>query len=567
MKAASLRGVELRWDMRIPMRDGVELSATLYTPREHESASPAIVTMTPYIAQSCHDVGMYFAEHGFPFLVADVRGRGNSQGGFHPLNEARDGHDIVEWLARQPYCNGRVAMWGGSYAGYAQWATVKERPPHLSTLVPVASPYRGVDSPVRNNIFEPYTVQWLTLLAGRTSQEKIFADAAFWNGRFRECVESGKPFREIDAQLGNPSALFQEWLAHPHQDAYWDAYNPRPEDCAWLSIPVLTITGSYDGNQAGALAHYRAHMKYATPAARNEHYLVIGPWDHAGTRTPSVRFGGLELGPASLVDLGRLHRQWYAWTMQDGAKPEFLQKNVAYYVTGAEEWRYADTLDEITSRSDPLYLRSTRNPVDVFQSGSLEPKAQGCSGGPDCYVYDPRDTSRAALEACRDRDDLRDQSRVLACGGQQLVYHSAPFDDDVEISGFFRLSLWVAIDQPDTDFRATVYAIETDGSSLRLTSDSLRARYRESLREPRLIDTLEPLRYDFTRFMFVSRLMRKGSRLRLVVGPIDSIHSQRNYNAGGVAAEESVEESRAVTVRVFHDEARPSVLVVPIGKD
>jgi putative CocE/NonD family hydrolase len=100
---------------------------------------------------------MYFAAHGFPFLTVDVRGRGNSEGSFRPLiQEAKDGYDVVEWLAKQPYCNGKISMWGGSYAGYDQWATAQEFPPHLATIVPVSSVGPGVDFAVRNNTFPPY---------------------------------------------------------------------------------------------------------------------------------------------------------------------------------------------------------------------------------------------------------------------------------------------------------------------------------------------------------------------------------------------------------------------------
>ena len=150
--------------------------------------------------------------------------------------------------------------------------------------------------------------------------------------------------------------------------------------------------------------------------------------------------------------------------------------------------------------------------------------------------------------------------------GRQLVYHSAPFERDTEVSGFFRLSVWLAIDRPDTDFRVSVYDIGADGSSVQLTTDWMRARYRESLREARLVRTSEPLRYDFTGFMFVSRLIKQGNRLRLVLGPLDSIYFQRNYNSGGVVAEESMQDARPVSVKLFHDQQHPSALYVPIGQ-
>src|SRR6202046_5083420 len=174
--------VNFQWGVKIPLRDGVKLSATVYTPAQQKAPAPCIFTLTPYIAQSYHDRGMYFAAHGYPFLTIDVRGRGNSEGVFQPLiQEAQDGYDVVEWLAKQPYCNGKVTMWGGSYAGYDQWATAKESPPHFAPIVPSAASYMGVDFPMRNNIFYPFLIQWLMLTGGRASQLQTYSDAAFWS--------------------------------------------------------------------------------------------------------------------------------------------------------------------------------------------------------------------------------------------------------------------------------------------------------------------------------------------------------------------------------------------------
>jgi uncharacterized protein len=555
--------VQLRWNVRIPLRDGVHLSGILYLPSGHEAPSPAILTMTPYIAQTHHQSGTYFASHGYPFLSVDVRGRGESDGAFHPRNEASDGYDVVEWLARQPYCNGKVAMSGGSYLGRCQWAAASGQPRHLATIVPVAAPYYGVDVPLRNNVFVPYTVRWLAILQGRQLQDKIFADQLFWTGQFKQCFKSSIPFGRLDERVGFPSALFQEWLAHPNRDAYWDSYEPTRDQYSEIGVPVLTITGAYDGDQPGALEHYRCHVESA-PENRARHYLVIGPWDHGGTTMPRAEIGGLRVGPESLVDLMQLHLDWYAWTMGDGPRPEFLRKNVAYYVTGTEVWRYAESLEGITAYSVPLYLTSTENATDVFRSGSLE---RGCRARsePDHYCYDPTDVSHAELEAGIDAASLIDQRMVYAMSGKQFIYHSAPFSLDIEIAGFFRLQLWLSINQADTDVHAAVYEVASDGSVVRLTSDWMRARYRESLREAKLIDTTAPQRYDFERFTFVARRIQKGHRLRLVLGPINSMHWQKNYNSGGVVAMESVADARPVLVRLFHDEQHPSALHVPFA--
>ena len=557
--------VEWQWGVKIPLRDGVRLNATLYKPAGLKEPRPCLFTLTPYIGQSYHDRAMYFAAHGYPFLTVDVRGRGNSEGSFRPLiQEAKDGYDVVEWLAEQPYCNGKVSMWGGSYAGYDQWATAKEFPHHLATIVPVASPAAGVDFPARNNVFGPYQMQWLTFTSGQTGQDRLFGDDAFWTGRFRGWIESGTSYRRLDSFLGNPSPIFQEWVSHPHLDAYWDSYNPTAEQYAKLQLPILTITGMYDGDQPGALAHYSRYMRAASPAARARHYLVIGPWDHPGTRTPKQEFMGMKFGPASLVDLPQLHLDWYRFTMEGGPKPEFLRKPVAYYVSGAEHWRYADTLEAITAESRPYFLDSSGGAGrELYAAGSLAAGHAG-RGAPDFYRYDPRDLSLAKIESESNLDSALDQEVFLA-NKAQLVYVSAPFEQDQELSGFFRFEAWLSIDQPDTDFVVNVSVIAPDGTVTPLSSDIMRARYRETLRSQKLVATKEPLRYDFNDFTFASRLVGKGSRLELVLSAANSIGFEKNYNSGGVIADETVADSRTVTVRLFHDAKRRSALYVPVA--
>jgi putative CocE/NonD family hydrolase len=558
--------VAFEWGVKIPLRDGVKLNATLYRPREQKEALPCVFTLTPYIAQSYHERGMYFAANGYVFLTVDVRGRGNSEGEFTPLlQEAKDGHDVVEWLGQQSYCNGKVTMWGGSYAGYDQWASAKEFPSHLATIVPVASPKPGVDYPMQHNMFYSYDLQWLTLVSGKASQEGIFGDSAFWAAQFKRWYQAHAPFNELDRYVGNPSSIFQTWISHPQQDAYWDSYSPTPEQYAKLSLPILSICGQYDGDQPGALAYYTEHMQHGSADARAKHYLIIGPWDHAGTRTPKADVGGLKFGQAALLDMNALHKAWYDWTMKSGAKPEFLKDKVAYYVTGEEAWRYAPTLDGVTARRETWHLDSVASRAnDVFAAGDLRRDGAG-RGKPDRYVYDPLDTSSAAWEQDEVPNGLVDQRGILMASGKALFYHSAPFAEDTDLAGFFKLSAWISLDQPDTDIGVSVYEIKPDGSSVFLASDALRARYRHSLREATLVKPGAVERYDFDRFTFVARRIGKGSRLRLAIGPLNSMYAEKNYNAGGVVAAESGKDARKVTVSLYHDAAHPSALSLPLA--
>src|SRR3569832_1225823 len=249
--------------------------------------------------------------------------------------------------------------------------------------------------------------------------------------------------------------------------------------------------------------------------------------------------------------------------MSDGPKPDFLKQHVAYYVMGAEQWRSAQSLDAVTKEQRSLYLDSDGSANDVFRSGSLSDSPR--NGRADSYVYDPRDTGIAALEEKLDPSSLTDQSLTLANKGKLLVYHSAPFAQDTEVSGFFSLAAWISLDQPDTDFSVAVYEIRGDGSAVLLTRDIQRARYRQGPRRSVLIFFREPLKYQFDGFTFVSRRIECGSRLRLVFAPINSIYAQKNHNSGKAVADESVDDSRPVTVKLFHDAAHPSVLRVPIG--
>jgi len=558
--------VSFEWGMRIPLRDGVELSATLYRPRDQAAPLPCVFTLTPYIAQSYHERGMYFAANGYVFLAIDARGRGNSGGEFTPLlQEAKDGHDVVEWLAAQPYCNGKVSMWGGSYAGYNQWATAKEFPPHLATIVPVASPMAGVDFPMRHQMFYSYDMQWLTLVSGRTGQESIFGDGGFWSAQFRRWYEAGAPFDELDRWVGNPSPIFREWVAHPHADAYWDRYNPTPAEFARLSLPILSITGQYDGDQPGAIALYRAHFAHGAEQAKARHYLVIGPWDHAGTRTPKADFGGMTFGEASRIDMNALHKAWYDWTMKDGDKPGFLADKVAYYVTGEDAWRYAPTLDAVTARRETWYLDSVEGRAnDVFASGDLRRDRAG-RGRPDRYVHDPLDLSPAEREAEDGDGWLVDQRGDLRAGGGELFYHTPPFAEDVDVAGFFSLSAWIELDRPDTDIMVTLREVRPDGSTVFLASSGIRARYRHDLRRPQPAIPGAVERYDFDEFTFVARRIGKGSRLRLNIAPVNSMYAEKNYNTGGVVAAQSRKDARTVTVTLHHDPRRPSALTVPIA--
>ncbi len=559
----------LRWGVKIPMRDQVELNATLYLPKTGDGSqpkTPVIFTLTPYISDTYHERGAYFASHGYVFALVDVRGRGNSGGEFEPFaNEPRDGHDVVEWLAKQPFCDGKVAMWGGSYAGFDQWATAKEFPPHLATIVPAAAAHPGLDYPSYNNIGLTYDVQWFTLTSGRAAQNNLFGDQKFWRTKFLDGHKKHVAFKDLDTFIGNPSKNFQRVLKHPMVDAYYDAMLPSREQFQKITQPILTITGQYDGDELGALTFYRDHMANASPEARAKHFLIIGPWDHAGTRTPTDEVAGV------------LHRLWYDWTMKAGPKPAFLKNHVAYYLhapgnSGANgDWKYTDDFAALIANPKTFYLQTgpaMRN--GVFSSGFFaqsRPKEGVGMIPPGKFTYDPLDTYRGEfVEGVEPKEKTAaiDQTFALSIGSDGLVYHSGPLPIEAPLIGCPAVSLWVSIDTPDVDLECDLYEIQPDGTSIALWSDQRRLRYRESLREAKLVGPGEIVRCDFNPGLFVARRLMKASRLRLVVTAVNSISWQKNYCSGGVVAEETAKDARTCHVQIYHDATHASAIQLPL---
>lgn len=560
--------MDMRWAVKIPLRDGVKLNATFFTPHEQSGPLPLIFTFTPYIGDSYTDRAMYFARHGYVYALVDVRGRGNSGGDFEPfVHEGKDGYDAVEWFAKQPYCNGKVAMWGGSYAGFDQWTVLKEFPSHLATIVPAAAAHPGVDFPFQYNLMGPYLMQWLSFTSGVTGNASLFGSSEFWAGKAHEMYRKHLPFRDYDKLVGNPSAVFQKWVQHPIPDAYYDAMVPAAEDYRKIAFPILTITGHYDDDQPGAFEYYKRHMRYGTAEAKANHYLIIGPWDHAGTRTPRAEVGGLKFGPASVIDLNKLHTDWYDWTMKRGKKPEFLKKRVAYYVVGpgAEEWKYADSLETISNSTLNLKLGSTGTASDVFHAGDLRESASN-SAAADHWVYDPLETRPGDAEPDDDPNGLISQRPVLTLFGEGAVYHSEPMIAATEITGFAKLTVWLSMDVPDTDLDVDLYEILPDGGSVALTSAMMRARYRNSFREATPVPAGKAEKYTFDNFTFFSRRVSQGSRLRLVVRSMNSTAVEKNYNSGGVVADESAKDSRTAHITLLHDAEHPSALELPVVK-
>jgi putative CocE/NonD family hydrolase len=273
-----------------------------------------------------------------------------------------------------------------------------------------------------------------------------------------------------------------------------------------------------------------------------------------------------------MVDLNDLHRQWYDWTMKNGAKPQFLKNQVAYYLLAAGnsgangDWNYTDSYASLIANPKTFYLNSKNGDANsVFRSGSLTPAKS--ANGADQFTYNPLDTRRGETVEGVEPNDKRaviDQRLPLSIGDDGLVYHTMQLPDETPLVGCPSVTLWVSIDTPDIDFEADLYEIQPDGTSIALWSDLRRLRYRESLREAKLVNPGEIVKCMFDPGLFVARKLMKGSRLRLVVTAVNSIFWQKNYCSGGVVADETAKDARIARVKVYHDAEHASAVELPL---
>jgi uncharacterized protein len=556
--------IKVTWDQKIAMRDGVRLSATVYRDPALTTRVPAIVMMTPYIAAHAAKQGVYFAQHGYVFVAIDSRGRGNSDGTFVPGRvEGRDGYDAVEWAAKQPWCDGQVATWGGSWLGFTQWSLAKELPPHLKAIAPSASVHPGVDYPQPNGIFMSYTLRWLTYVHGRALNDGTFNTDALWNNAEWQQVASGMPFTELDTITGIGGTVFRNWLAHPREDAFWQAITPRPADYAKLRIPVLTVTGHYDDDQLGALTYYDRHMAHGAPDVTARHWLVIGPWNHGGTRRPKPELGGVTFGPSAAPNMEELHKAWYDHVLKGGPAPELLKSRVACFVMGRNTWVHTSDLRKLEGRALKLDLDATGAAAgDVTRGGRMlgQPPAVPAAV---TLIADPRYLPPRETLDEEYPNFLKDQRTAYTDRRSQIVWHSAPFAAETVLTGRPRLHLQVASDQPDADLNADLYEVLPDGAAIFLAHTAVRLRYRKGTVDATPMVPGKAERVDFPPLSLFARAIAKGSRLRLVIdaGPI--FGWQRNTHTGGDLAREPLSKARIAKITIATGPGTDSGLELP----
>lgn len=547
------------WDVKVAMRDGELLSADIYIPPAGLDGGPypALLMRTPYNNQTPLYVNeaTYFAEHGYAVLLQDVRGRHDSPGDWYPFrNEGADGFDTIEWMAQQDWCNGKVGTFGGSYGGWYQWIAAREKPPHLTTMVSTAAGGRWMrEIPYKNGVVLLVMLGWLNLAGARTMQDNSRVD---WDEVFYHL-----PVRTMDDKVGRSLPVWQEWLDHPTLDDYWKSFILSDEDFGKIDLPVLHITGWYDGDQPGALFFYEGMIKNSPSSDRQ--FIRIGPWDHGGTRMPRQHLGGVDFSIAALMNMEELHVKWFDHWMKGDDNGVGEEKRVDYFLMGVNEWRKSDAWPPPEVKETRWYLHSGGKANTLKGDGGLDMERPGNEPS-DEYTYNPEDPVVGVLNTNFYADPPVEtplDRRFVLRRDDVLVYTSDPLDAPLEVAGRPWITLFASSDCPDTDWMATLSDVYPDGRSIFLSSGVIRARFRESLEYEKLMEPGEVYEFQFE-LMSVGHVFKAGHHVRLSVTSSDFPVYDRNPNTGHPIGEDA--ELQIAQNIVHHSKKHPSHLMLPV---
>jgi hypothetical protein len=544
-------------DTRVDVRtsDGATLSAIVATPRTARAGLPALLRFTIYAddAQAMADV-RNAAARGYAGVVAYTRGKGRSPQ--TPVPFEHDGDDaraVIAWIVRQPWSDGRVGMYGGSYEGFTQWAAAKRLPSALKTLVPYVANNPGNGLPMENNVFIFANYAWpFYATNNKTLDEATYYDHERWNALNERWYRSGEPYRAIDRIDGTPNPWFQRWLRHPAYDRYWQRMTPHGREFAKIDIPVLTITGYFDDGQQSAIDYLRRHLAQR-PDAR--HYLLIGPWDHGGTqaaRKPSMH-AGYAIDPVAMIDTPEITYQWMDHVFRSAPLPALLRDRVNYQVMGANVWKHAPSIDAMRREQRAFYLGATRD-------------------GDRYALSEHPEATVAALEQIVDFSDrttsLGDHYPNPVVGktldaSSGLLFESAPFAESVEISGLFSGELFLTTDRRDLDFSVTLYERMPSGELFHLSYFLGRASHADDMTGRRLLTPGKKTRIRFDRSRMTSRRLQPGSRLVVVLTVNKNAYAQVNHGTGRDVSDESVRDADRPMRVLWHTDSR---IFVPLSQ-
>jgi hypothetical protein len=568
-------------NVRVRMSDGVELAADVFRPDTTERL-PVLLERTPYDRGLVPVAGLNWialAEAGYAIVVQDCRGRFGSGGTFRPfLDEARDGAETIGWAASQPWSNGVVGMIGGSYVGATQWLPAGSAPRALRAIAPYVTSSDYHEGWVyQGGAFQlGFSLRWSleslalpALLARQAAGESLDAEIA----ELYEAIDHiallyrHRPLRGIPL-MDRFAPWYDEWLRHPERDAFWTNLSPQERYPA-TAVPALHIGGWYDIFIDGTIRNY-AGMRAtgADERARRGQRLLVGPWSHAVNDGlfPERRYG--TLSGLGAQDPTTLHRRFFDHELKGIDNGWQHEAPAQVFVMGANEWHAEAAWPPVDAEVRAFYLRGDRPANTASGAGHLSLEPPGHEPG-DVFLYDPRDPVPTMGGATLNQVGTAGwnsgpwDQRGVESRQDVLCYTTEPLARSVEVAGSVEAVLFVTSSARDTDFTAKLVDVHPDGRAENIADGIVRARYRESLATPKL---LESGRVVELRILVgaTAACFRVGHRIRLDVSSSNFPRFDANTNTGGVIADDGPEAIVPALNRVFHDSTHPSRLLLPV---
>ena len=567
-------------DVPVPMRDGTVLRADVYRPAT-PGKYPVILQRTPYNKNLLAGVILMLdvvrtASEGYAVVVQDTRGRYASDGEFYAFrDDTLDGYDSVEWCAVQAWSNGNVGMYGASYVGATQWLAAISTPPHLKAIFPLitASHYHEGWTYQGGAFALGFNASWtLARLAPDTYMRLIQKDVASADrlGQLIGAIDDLRAwFQHLPLKdfpfLNEVAPYFYDWLSHSDDDEYWARWNIEARHSA-VGVPACNVGGWYDIFLGGTLRNYLGMREHgATPEARQGQKLVIGPWYHTlplGNVVGEVDYGFFS--HALVTDLDGLHIKWFDYWLKGKQNGLLDEPPVRIFVMGENVWRMENEWPLARTQYTKYYLHSNGNAKSLYGDGRLSPEPPRTEPA-DVYVSDPRNpvptrgggvTGWPAAMPGGGFDQ-----RAIEKRNDVLVYTTPVLEQDLEVTGPITLSLYAATSAVDTDFTAKLVDVQPDGYARNLTDGILRGRYRESRAAAKLLTPGEVYEYSIDLWA-TSNVFKAGHRIRVEIASSNFPRFDRNPQTGEAAAE--ARRLEPALQRVFHDESRPSHIVLPM---
>jgi putative CocE/NonD family hydrolase len=510
-------------DVPAKMRDGITLFADVYRPSE-PGRYPALLFRTPYNKTDSADGFVVSAvRHGYVVVLQDVRGQFRSEGEFNPyLQEVDDGHDSIEWVAAQPYVNGKVGTYGLSYPGAVQWMTAPTRPPHLVAMVPAMTFANSRHFIYQGGIFEAPILNWLLQRQVKARRERglpygSLQEAQQALAEHREEWLTYHPLRDLPVMRDFP--IWRDWLDHPDNDAYWKPYDIESQH-SQITVPALNVTAWNDDDygQPGATRNFMGMKRNGGSAeARRGQRLLIGPWTHGVPTLEKTTFAGVDYGPNARFDYTEYLLRYFDYWLKGVDNGYTQEPPVRYFVMGDNVWRTAEDWPPRGTRATDLALTpdgGLRWPDDANQAGGKAATVQ--------FVYDPRNPLRVPGDGAYYASGPRTTDWRVVTGRRDVaVFTSAPLQHDLEITGQILGKLWFSSTAADTDVSMRLLDVSPDGRTANFTAAAgmLRTRYRstEHDSEPSRLQPNQPVELEIN-LGYTSYVVKAGHRLLAYVG-------------------------------------------------